>query len=156
MKISGMNEAGAGATGAGAQGVRAVVVDDSPLMLKTLCLVLQQEGGLEIVGTAIGGFKAMRRVRELEPDLVLMDVQLPGMNGIEATRRIKARSPAPAVIVVTSDDSTECRRAAAAAGADGFVTKTEMFTQLPAAIHKLFPWVARDKPKDLCLKEWAA
>ena len=81
----------------------------------------------------------MRRVVELQPDLVLMDLRLPGMNGLEATRQIKARSQAPAVIMVTADDTPECRAAASAAGTDGFVGKQHMFTQLPAAIRKLFP-----------------
>jgi DNA-binding NarL/FixJ family response regulator len=82
---------------------------------------------------------SLRRVVELEPDLVLMDLQFPGLSGMEATRRIKARSPATAVIMVTSDDTPECRTAASAAGTDGFVGKQHIFTQFPAAIRKLFP-----------------
>jgi DNA-binding NarL/FixJ family response regulator len=123
--------------------VRTVVVDDSPMMLKTLSLFLERQGGIELIGTATDGRHAVRRVIELEPDLVLMDLRLPGMNGFDATRRIKARSPAPAVIMVTADDTPECRAAASAAGTDGFVGKQQMFTQLPAAIRKLFPRVAR-------------
>jgi DNA-binding NarL/FixJ family response regulator len=71
--------------------------------------------------------------------LVLMDLNLPGMNGLEATRQIKARSPAPTVIVVTADDTLECRAAARAAGTDGFVGLRHLFTQLRAAIRRLFP-----------------
>jgi len=119
-----------------------VVVDDSPMMLKTLSLLLEREKGLQLVGTATDGRHAVRRAIELEPDLVLMDLRLPGMNGFEATRRIKARSPAPAVIMVTADDTPECRAAASAAGTDGFVGKQQMFTQLAPAIRKLFPKAA--------------
>jgi DNA-binding NarL/FixJ family response regulator len=156
MKTSGMAGAEAAEVSvANGQIVRTVVVDDSPMMLKTLTLVLEQEGGIEVVGTATDGVKGMRRVIELWPDLVLMDVRLPGLNGIDATRRIKARLPAPAVIVVTSDDSAECRAQATAAGSDGFVTKNEMFTQLPAAIQKLFPAKARLRPDDFGLRKWA-
>ncbi|MGA2659259.1 MAG: response regulator [Verrucomicrobiota bacterium] len=122
--------------------VRTVVVDDSPMMLKTLSLLLEREKGLQLVGTATDGRHAVRRAIELEPDLVLMDLRLPGMNGFEATRRIKARSPAPAVIMVTADDTPECRAAASAAGTDGFVGKQQMFTQLAPAIRKLFPKAA--------------
>jgi CheY-like chemotaxis protein len=68
-----------------------------------------------------------------------MDMRLPGMNGLEATRQIKARSQAPVVIMVTADDTPECRAAASAAGIDGFVGKQHLFTQLRAAIRKLFP-----------------
>jgi CheY-like chemotaxis protein len=70
---------------------------------------------------------------------VLLDLQLPGMNGLEATRQIKARSQAPAVIMVTADDTPECRAAASAAGTDGFVGKENMSTQLRTAIRELFP-----------------
>ena len=121
------------------QPIRAVVVDDSPVVLKALSSFLQRLNGFELVGTATDGCHAVRRVVELEPDLVLMDLQLPGMNGLEATRQIKARSQAPAVIMVTEDDTPECRAAASAAGTDGFVAKENMSTQLRAAIHELFP-----------------
>jgi DNA-binding NarL/FixJ family response regulator len=123
--------------------IRTVVVDDSPIMLKTLSLFLQAQSGFELIGTATDGRHAVRRVIELQPDLVLMDLRLPGMNGFDATRRIKARCPAPAVIMVTADDTPECRAAASAAGTDGFVGKQQMFTQLPAAIRKLFPRAAK-------------
>jgi len=119
--------------------IRTVVVDDSPVVLKVLSSFLQRLNGFELVGTATDGCHAVRRVVELEPDLVLMDLQLPGMNGLEATRQIKARSQAPAVIMVTEDDTPECRAAASAAGTDGFVAKENMSTQLRAAIHELFP-----------------
>jgi DNA-binding NarL/FixJ family response regulator len=119
--------------------IRTLVVDDSPVVLKTLSLLLAEESGFQLVGTAIDGPHAMRRVIELHPDLVLTDLQMPGMNGLEVTRRIKALSPAPAVIMVTADDTPECRAAASAAGTDGFVGKLNMFTQLRAAIRNLFP-----------------
>ena len=76
---------------------------------------------------------------ELSPDLVLMDTQLSGINGLEATRQIKARSHAPAVILVTADDTPGCRAAARAAGTDGFVGKQHLSTRLRPAIRKLFP-----------------
>jgi CheY-like chemotaxis protein len=68
-----------------------------------------------------------------------MDLQLPGMNGLEVTRQIKTRAQAPAVIMITADDTPECRAAASAAGTDGFVEKQNLFSQLRAAIRKLFP-----------------
>jgi DNA-binding NarL/FixJ family response regulator len=104
-----------------------------------LSLLLKQHSGLLVIGTATDGYHAMRRVVELEPDLVLMDLRLSGMNGLEATRQIKARRQAPAVIMVTTDDTPESRAAASAAGTDGFVSKQHMLTQLRTAIRKLFP-----------------
>lgn len=119
--------------------IRAVVVDDSPIVLKLLSLILEEDNDIQLIGTATDGYHAVRRVVELKPDLVLMDLRLPGINGLEATRQIKARGQAPAVIMVTADDTPECRAAARAAGTDGFVGKQHMLTQLHAAIRKLFP-----------------
>jgi DNA-binding NarL/FixJ family response regulator len=127
------------AAGNDARPIRAVVVDDSPFVLKMLSLILEARRDVQLIGTATDGYHAVRRVVELGPDLVLMDLRLPGMNGLEATRQIKARAQAPAVIMVTADDTPECRAAARAAGTDGFVGKQHVVTQLHAAIGKLFP-----------------
>ncbi len=135
-------EGGACDAAVGGRRVRAVVVDDSPRMLKTISMLLALEQRLDLVGTATDGHRAVRRVLELEPDLVLLEWRLPGMNGIDATRRIKAHTPAPAVILVAEQDTPECRTAAIAAGADDFVGKGRMLTQLPAAIRKVLPKLA--------------
>ena len=119
--------------------VRTVVVDDSPSVLKLLSIFLEEQPDFQLVGTAMDGLNAVRRVVELEPDLVLMDMQLPGINGLEATRQIKARAEAPTVIMVTADDTPQCRDQARAAGIDAFVAKLHMLTQLHRALKRLFP-----------------
>jgi DNA-binding NarL/FixJ family response regulator len=119
--------------------VRALIVDDSPLIMKTLALLLEQQSNVQLVGSAIDGYGAVRRAMKLSPDLVLLDLHLPGINGLEATRQIKARPQAPAVILVTADDTPGCRAAAREAGTDGFVGKQHLSTQLRRAIRKLFP-----------------
>jgi DNA-binding NarL/FixJ family response regulator len=119
--------------------IRTVVADDSPLVLKTLSSFLEQQRDIQLVGTATDGPHAVRRVVELEPDLVLMDSRLSGLNGLEAARQIKARERAPAVIIVTEDDTPGCRAAASAAGMDGFVGKGLIFKQLQMEIRRLFP-----------------
>lgn len=119
--------------------VRAVIVDDSPFVLKMLTSLLGQQSNVQLIGSATDGYGAVRRVLELRPDLVLMDLQIPGINGLEATRQIKARSQAPAVILVTADDTPGCREAARAAGTDGFVDRQHLFPQLRSTIRKLFP-----------------
>lgn len=119
--------------------VRVVIVDDSPVALKALTSLLQTEGNMQLIGSATDGYAAVRRVIELEPDVVFMDLQMPGMNGLEATRQIKAHPHAPRVILVTSDGSAACRKAARAAGTDGFVAKQDLFSHLRPAIRKLFP-----------------
>ena len=123
--------------------VRAVIADDSPMVLKTLTSLLQKQGNMQLIGSATDGYGALRRVIELRPDLVLMDQQLQGMSGLEATRQIKARSRAPAVILVTVDDTPACRDAARAAGTDGFVGKQHLLTRLRPALQRLFPRKAR-------------
>jgi CheY-like chemotaxis protein len=130
---------GSGAPGGNGRPVRAVIVDDSPLVLKTLASLLEQQRNFRLIGSATDGYGAVRRAMELRPDLMLMDLQLPGINGLEATRQIKARSQAPAVILVTADDTPGCRAAAHAAGTDGFVGKQHLYTRLGPAIRKLFP-----------------
>jgi two-component system, NarL family, response regulator DesR len=121
----------------------AVVLEESPMLLKTLSSILEERDDVQLVGTATDGYHALRRVVELAPDLVLMDLQLPGINGLDAARQIKARSQPPAVIVVTANDTPGCRAAARAAGTDGFVAKRHVFTQLRATIRKLFPGPTR-------------
>jgi two-component system response regulator DesR len=124
------------------QPIRAVVVDDSPVVLKALSSFLQRLNGFQLVGTATDGYHAVRRVVELQPDLVLTDLRLPGVNGLEVTRQIKARLQAPVVIMVTADNTPECRAAASAAGTDGFVGKENISTQLRTTIRELFPGAA--------------
>ena len=122
-----------------ARPIRAVVAEESPMVLKTLSSILEERDDVELIGTATDGYQAVRRVTELAPDLVLMDMRLPRINGLEVARQIKARSQPPAVIVVTADDTAGCRAAARAAGTDGIVSQRHLFTQLRAAIRKLFP-----------------
>jgi CheY-like chemotaxis protein len=103
--------------------IRMLVVDDSPFMLKVLALTLEAMVGFDLVGTATDGRQALRYVSMLSPDLVLMDLHMPGLNGIEATRYIKDREHPPVVIIITSDDSSVAKATAEEAGADAFVVK---------------------------------
>jgi two-component system response regulator DesR len=107
--------------------------------MKKLASVLEHQTNVQLIGSATDGYGAVRRAMELSPDLVLMGLHLPGINGLEATRQIKARSQAPAVILVTAEDTPGCRAAARAAGTDVFVGKQHLFTRLRPAIRKLFP-----------------
>ncbi len=108
--------------------VRTLLVDDSEFMRALLTLLIE-ESGFELVGTAADGRQALRSVAALKPDLVLMDVNMPGMDGIEATRSIKESGKqsgyAPAIVLVTSEDTLKCRAQAEDAGANGFVSKSE-------------------------------
>jgi CheY-like chemotaxis protein len=124
--------------------VRALLVDDSPFMRAFLAIFLE-DAGIEVVGTAADGCQALQSVAALKPDLVLMDVDMPRMNGIEATRSIKEAGQhsgdAPVIVIVTSEDTLECRSQAEDAGADGFVSKSDdLRGQLNATLDNLFSW----------------
>ena len=119
--------------------VRTLVVDDSPFMLKILAQILKEAGKFDLIGTASNGCQALRYVSMLSPELVLMDVHMPRLNGIQATRYIKQREHSPIVILVTSDDSPVTKATAAEAGADGFVIKQgNLRHRLIGALQDLF------------------
>jgi DNA-binding NarL/FixJ family response regulator len=116
---------------------RAVVVDDHPKMLKIASRLLASIPGVEVIGKATSGHDALDVVDRLRPNLVLMDLAMPGMDGLEATRRIAARPDAPAVIIMTAYDLPQYRDAALAAGARRFVAKSDLAEQLHRAILSL-------------------
>ena len=118
--------------------IKVLLVEDSQELLKALKEYFLRSHGFPVVGSAESGVSAIQKVRELKPDLVFMDISMPGMNGLEATREIKRLSNPPRVIMLTSHDDPEYKRASAAAGADGFISKTELTKEAPLAIKKLF------------------
>ena len=109
---------------------RILIVDDSSLMVKILLSVISAEPSLEIVGDAYNGLDALEKVRELRPDLVTMDVRMPVMDGVEATRRIKAEFPGTIVIGLTSDDSDGVREMMVNAGVTEFLDKIDTVDHL--------------------------
>jgi len=117
--------------------MRILLVDDSVEFLDVAARILSADSIVEIVGRAQSGYEALRRVNELRPDLVLMDLAMPGMNGLEATRLIKEDPLGPKVVILTLHDNREYRTVAEALGADGFVSKSELGTQLQPLIQKL-------------------
>lgn len=102
---------------------RILIVDDSSLMVRILSSLISAEPSLEIVGDASNGLDALGKVEELKPDLVIMDIRMPVMDGIEATRRIKAEFPGTIVIGLTSDVSDHVREMMVNAGATEFLDK---------------------------------
>lgn len=102
---------------------RVLLVDDHPLVRRGVYAVVAAEPDLEVVGEAGGGAEALARVESLKPDIVLMDLQMPHMDGIEATREIKRQHPTTAVIVLTVNDNESFLVEAVCAGASGYVLK---------------------------------
>ncbi|MEU5599776.1 response regulator transcription factor [Streptomyces sp. NPDC020298] len=113
--------------------VRIVLADDQPLVRAGLRMVIADAPDLEIVGEAGTGTEAVRLVRELRPDVVVMDIRMPGMDGIEATRMITANAPAPRVLMLTTFDDDNNVYAALRAGASGFLVKDMALDDILAA-----------------------
>ena len=113
--------------------IRVLLVDDEELVRTGLRMILDSEPDLTVVGDAADGVEALARLRELAPDVVLMDIRMPRMDGLEATRRMVTGSDAK-VVVLTTFDLDEHVYAALAAGASGFLLKDAPATQLVHAI----------------------
>ncbi len=114
--------------------IRVLLVDDQALMRMGFAMVLDAEDDLEVVGEAGDGAAAVTQVRALAPHVVLMDVRMPGMNGIDATKQITAEHPDVRVLVLTTFDLDEYAFAALRAGASGFLLKDAEPAALIAAI----------------------
>ncbi len=115
--------------------VRVVVVDDDHLMRAGLGELLTADPAIEVVGEAAGGREALAEVRRLGPDVVLMDVQMPDGDGIEATRRLAAEAPEARVLVLTTFERDDYLFEALRAGASGFLLKRARPEELIAAVH---------------------
>lgn len=103
--------------------IRVLITDDHPMVRQGIRTFLERQADIEIVGEAATGTEALARTRELVPDLVLMDLKLPAMDGVTATREIKARYPNVRVIVLTAFDDDELILSALQAGAAGYLLK---------------------------------
>ena len=113
-----------------------LIVDDHDLMRETTRLMLEGEQDLEVVGEAVNGRHALKLCRQLRPDLVLMDVRMPEMDGLTATRAIKEELPAISVLLVTAYESDDYRWEGASAGAAGYILKDAPRQQLLEAVRK--------------------
>jgi len=111
-----------------------LIVDDQPLQRMGFRMVLESEPGISVAGESENGIDAVRRTAELSPDVVLMDIRMPGMDGIEATRRITASGGRSRVLVLTTFDLDEYVYAALRAGASGFLLKDARPDELLAGI----------------------
>ncbi|MFS0704622.1 response regulator [Cellulomonas sp. 179-A 9B4 NHS] len=116
---------------------RVLLVDDQALLRMGFRLVLDAEDDLEVVGEAGDGRAAIEQVAALRPDVVLMDVRMPGMNGIDATERLVASHPGTRVLILTTFDLDEYAFAALRVGASGFLLKDARPAELVAAIRSV-------------------
>jgi DNA-binding NarL/FixJ family response regulator len=115
---------------------RLLIVDDHDLIRESTRLMLEGVPDLEVVGEAVNGRHALELCRQLRPDLVLMDVRMPDMDGLTATREIKKEMPAISVLMVSAYESEDYRREAARAGATAYILKDAERHQLLEAVHE--------------------
>lgn len=110
--------------------LRTLLVDDNQAFLALSKHLLTPMDGVEVIGFGYDGFDAVRLAEELHPDLIIMDLVMPGMGGLQATRLIKAQHQPPQIVIASYYDDVEHREHAAAAGADGFVGKNAYEQQI--------------------------
>ena len=123
--------------GGGTAPARLVLADDHDLVREGIHLVLDREPDLEVVGEASNGREAVEVCRKTDPDLVLMDVRMPDMDGLEATREIKATQPTVSVLVVTTYENPDYLFEAMKSGAAGYVLKDASKEELVGAVRKV-------------------
>jgi DNA-binding NarL/FixJ family response regulator len=117
--------------------LRILVVDDQLLYAEAISLLLDHQDGLEVVGIARDGREAIEQAVALRPDVVLMDIKMPRLDGISATRRIRRRLPATRVVVMTALTGDELVEQALGAGADACIKKFSRAGDLVTAIEQL-------------------
>lgn len=120
------------------QKIKTLIVDDNTTFRKLLRNFLSSEPDISVVGEAEDGETALNQAKELLPDLVLMDVSMKRVNGIESTRRIKKAMPEVKVIMLSVYDLDEYREAAKAYGVSNYILKKNMIKELAPAIHAVF------------------
>jgi len=117
--------------------IRVLVADDHTIVRDGICALLALVRDIEVVGEASNGSEALKMVRELEPDVVLMDIAMPNMGGLEATRRICKEFPGTKVIALTQYDDKEFVLPVIEAGASGFISKVAASSELASGIRSV-------------------
>ena len=117
--------------------IRVLVVDDHTIVRDGICALLRLAGDIEVVGEAANGREALEMARKLMPDVMLIDIAMPNMNGLEATRHIRKEFPQVKVLVLTQYDDKEHVFWAIEAGANGFISKTAASSDLASGIRSV-------------------
>jgi len=140
--------------------LRILLVDDHETVRQGMRALLSSKSGWIICGEATDGIEAIEKAKQLQPDVVLMDISMPRMDGLEAARTIRSAMPACAVIIVTQNDESIARRQAAAVNAKGFVSKAELHQRLVTTIEEvlasggLTASGARPQGRSAAMEEW--
>ena len=116
---------------------RLLIVDDHEIFRRGLRALLEPSSEWQICGEAVDGLDAVEQCKSLKPDIVVLDVSMPGLNGLEAARLIRRENPESKIVIITQHDSPQIRSAALEAGARAFVTKSEVGSELVSALRNL-------------------
>ena len=119
------------------QKIRVLVVDDHTIVRDGICALLALVGDIEVVGEAVNGNEALKMVAQLQPDVVLMDIAMPIMGGLEATRRITREFPKTKVLVITQHDDKEYVFPVLESGASGLISKAAASSELASGIRSV-------------------
>ena len=120
------------------QKIRVLVVDDHAILRDGISALLALAADIQVIGEAENGREAIDRARQLAPDVVLMDIAMPAMDGLEATRRIHKEFPQMKVLTLTQYDDREHLLSLLEAGAEGFISKTAASSELASAIRSVY------------------
>ena len=117
--------------------VRILIADDHEIFRRGLRSLLESHTNWEVCGEAVNGREAIQRVQELKPDVVVLDVTMPQMNGLEAAREICRNIPGSKVVILSQHEASVMKQSAIAAGAGAYVTKSEVSRELMSAIETI-------------------
>lgn len=119
--------------------LRVVIVDDLPEIVELMVDVLELMGRIDVVAVAHDGIEAISAVQVYDPDLIIMDVNMPRMHGLNATLSIREMDTAAKILIMSSEDGPEIRVAALEAGADAFVSKDNIVQNCRVQLRQMFP-----------------
>lgn len=122
--------------------LRVLAADDSAVALAAICSFLETMNGITVVGTALSGYELLQKAEHLEPDLVITDLRMPRMSGLECALHLREILPSVRIIVLTEMEGSFVRQACVESGADECVHKGGMPDELVLAIQRIFPRVS--------------
>jgi two-component system, NarL family, response regulator NreC len=128
--------------------IRILIVDDNQIVRRGVAALLSSEVDCQVCGEAINGADGLQKAQELRPDLVLVDISMPGIDGLETTRLLRKELPGVRVLILSQHDPAQVLPGALAAGADGCVDKSRLSADLAKAIENISASLERSPAKD--------